>query len=69
LALAGAGITNSMVMRSNEMKNGIRLYDDMKNDVGRSKVAAWKAVTQTSWTRVIIYFHMVMVPGFLIGML
>ena len=69
LALAGAGVVNSMVMRSNEMKEGIMLYDEQRNQAGKSKVAAWKAVTQTSFTRIFIYFNMIMVPGFLIGML
>jgi hypothetical protein len=44
LALAGAGFVNALVMRSNEMVNGIRIFDEEENLVGRSKAAAWKAV-------------------------
>jgi len=69
LALAGAGYVNSLVMRSEEMTKGIRLYDPQGNEAGRSKIAAIMAVNQTALTRALLAFNMVFLPGFIIGML
>ncbi|CDW88110.1 mitochondrial tricarboxylate carrier family [Stylonychia lemnae] len=69
LALAGAGYVNSMVMRNQELKNGITLYDEHNIEVGMSKVAAKQAVMQTATTRILLAFEMVFVPGFIIGLL
>lgn len=45
-----------MVSRADELKKGIRIFDEMNNEVGKSKIAAWTAVMKTSMTRVILAF-------------
>lgn len=69
LALAGAGYVNSFVMRSDELRNGISVYDQEGNEAGKSKAAAMRAVNHTSLSRMAIAFYMVFVPGFIIGMM
>ena len=45
VALAGASVANSVVMRSNELQKGITLYDEIDHKpVGQSKRAAYSAV-------------------------
>ena len=56
-------------MRSEEMTRGISLYDPLGNEAGKSKIAAIKAVNQTAYTRALLAFNMVFLPGFIIGML
>ena len=69
LALAGAAYVNSVVMRYNELKNGINLYDEQGQPIGMSKIAAHRAVTHTAITRILLAFQMVFVPGVIIGMM
>jgi peptidyl-tRNA hydrolase len=40
-ALAGAAVTNAIVMRSQELQKGITIYDELNNPAGKSKRAAW----------------------------
>ncbi|TNV72314.1 hypothetical protein FGO68_gene10871 [Halteria grandinella] len=69
LAMAGAAAVNSLVMRSDELKNGIRLYNELNEPVGLSRIAAWQAVLQTSSTRLFLAFQTVFLPGVVIGVL
>jgi hypothetical protein len=69
VALAGAGFANAVVMRSNELQKGIKVYDDNENTIGYSKKAAWQAVTQTAYTRIWLAFNTVFIPGMILGML
>lgn len=56
LGLAAAAYANAYVSRSNELQNGIMLYDEKGNDVGLSKKAATQAINQTAFTRMMIAF-------------
>lgn len=68
--MAGASVVNSVVMRSNELQKGITLYDEIDHKpVGKSKRAAYSAVTQTAYTRMFLAFQTVFVPGMVIGIM
>ena len=69
VALAGAGVANAVVMRSNELQYGITIYDEVGRAAGLSKRAAWQAVMQTAYTRMFLAFQTVIVPGIVIGMM
>lgn len=52
-AVVSAGIANVFLMRSEELKKGISVYDKDGNDLGSSKKAAFYAVGETAASRVI----------------
>lgn len=52
-AVVSAGIANVFLMRSEELKQGISVYDKDGNDLGSSKSAALIAVGETAASRVI----------------
>lgn len=52
-AVVSAGIANVFLMRSEELKEGISVYDKDGNDLGSSKKAAFYAVGETAASRVI----------------
>ncbi|XP_015786032.1 sideroflexin-1 [Tetranychus urticae] len=51
-AVAAANCVNIPMMRSKELKEGIALYDENNNLVGESKVAAKKAISQVTFSRI-----------------
>lgn len=53
VAVVAAGVLNVFLMRSNEIKKGINVYDENNKEIGKSKRAAIKAVGQTALSRVI----------------
>lgn len=61
-AIAGAGFINCMLMRSNEMKEGISLVDQEGNTRGQSKIIGKKAVSQTALTRTILPVPPLLIP-------
>ena len=46
-AVVSAGIVNVFLMRSEELKKGITVFDRKGNEIGTSKQAAWYAVGET----------------------
>jgi tricarboxylate carrier len=52
-AVVSAGIVNVFLMRSQEIKKGISVFDEDGNQLGISKKAAFKAVGETALSRVI----------------
>ena len=52
-AVGSAGSINLLIMRSQEMKNGISLVDNEGNDRGKSKIIGKSAVINTALTRFI----------------
>lgn len=52
-AVVSAGIVNVFLMRSQEIKKGISVFDDNGNTLGTSKKAAFQAVGETAASRVI----------------
>lgn len=52
-AVVSAGIANVFLMRSEELKHGISVYDSTGEELGTSKKAAFYAVGETAASRVI----------------
>ena len=63
VAVASAGFLNSFCMRMGEMKRGIKIYDDLNDEHGISKISAEKAVYQTSFSRILLSAPTFVVPG------
>ncbi|WPK24876.1 hypothetical protein PUMCH_002173 [Australozyma saopauloensis] len=61
-AVVSAGVTNVFLMRSEELKKGISVYDKDGNDLGSSKVAAFHAVGETAASRVINATPIMVIP-------
>ncbi|KAI5963513.1 fsf1 [Candida pseudojiufengensis] len=61
-AVVSAGIANVFLMRSEELKKGISVYDKEGKDLGNSKIAAWYAVGETAASRVINATPIMVIP-------
>ncbi|RCK63301.1 putative mitochondrial transport protein FSF1 [Candida viswanathii] len=61
-AVVSAGIVNVFLMRSEELKKGISVFDKKGDEVGTSKTAAWYAVGETAASRVINATPVMVVP-------
>ncbi|CCG20744.1 tricarboxylate carrier protein [Candida orthopsilosis Co 90-125] len=61
-AVVSAGIANVFLMRSQELKKGIVVYDKKGQEVGTSKIAAWYAVGETAASRVINATPIMVIP-------
>lgn len=61
-AVVSAGIVNVFLMRSEELKKGITVFDRKGNEVGTSKQAAWYAVGETAASRVINATPIMVIP-------
>mmetsp|Transcript_15516 Transcript_15516/g.11299 ORF Transcript_15516/g.11299 Transcript_15516/m.11299 type:complete len:204 (+) Transcript_15516:404-1015(+) len=62
VACSAAGLFNSVIMRRGELQKGIDVFDEGGNLVGKSTVAAKKAVFQTSYSRVLLALPMFITP-------
>ncbi|ODV77435.1 tricarboxylate carrier [Suhomyces tanzawaensis NRRL Y-17324] len=61
-AVVSAGIVNVFLMRSEEIKKGITVFDHNGEAVGTSKTAAWYAVGETAASRVINATPVMVIP-------
>ncbi|CAN3355292.1 sideroflexin Fsf1p [Diutina catenulata] len=61
-AVVSAGIVNVFLMRSEEIRKGISVFDADGRDLGNSKTAAWYAVGETAASRVINATPIMVVP-------
>lgn len=61
-AVVSAGIVNVFLMRSEELKKGITVFDKKGEEVGTSKTAAWYAVGETAASRVINATPIMVIP-------
>eukprot|EP01132_Coremiostelium_polycephalum_P005075 gene5075-6317_t len=61
-AVTSAGIANVMIMRKNEMDNGIDIKDKDGNVVGKSKVAGRLAVSKVAFSRAATSFPALLLP-------
>lgn len=61
-AVVSAGIVNVFLMRSEELKKGITVFDRKGNEIGTSKQAAWYAVGETAASRVINATPIMVIP-------
>ncbi|CAN3375775.1 hypothetical protein DIURU_003795 [Diutina rugosa] len=61
-AVVSAGVVNVFLMRSEELKKGISVFDKDGNDVGNSKKAAFYAVGETAASRVINATPIMVIP-------
>jgi hypothetical protein len=64
-ACATAGYLNAHFMRRTELERGIDVLDDEGNNLGKSKVAAKKAVSQTANSRFFLAIPIFIPPGIL----
>lgn len=62
-AVAAAGAGNALMMRYNEMTEGINVEDEDGNVVGVSKLAGKKALQQVAITRVVLPAPIILLPG------
>lgn len=65
-AVVSAGIVNVFLMRGNEIKKGITVYDSDDQEIGRSKRAALLAVGETALSRVINATPIMVIPPLLL---
>lgn len=61
-AVVSAGVVNVYLMRSEEIRKGISVFDKDGNDVGNSKTAAKYAVGETAASRVINATPIMVIP-------
>lgn len=61
-AVVSAGIVNVFLMRGNEIRKGISVFDENGDEVGKSKKAAVIAVGETALSRVINATPVMVVP-------
>ncbi|GCE98862.1 putative alpha-isopropylmalate carrier [Zygosaccharomyces mellis] len=65
-AVVSAGVVNVFLMRGNEIKRGISVYDQEGQELGKSKRAAWIAVGETALSRVINATPIMVIPPLLL---
>lgn len=65
-AVVSAGIVNVFLMRSQEIKKGITVFDEDGNQLGVSKKAAFQAVGETALSRVINATPIMVLPPLLL---
>eukprot|EP00349_Pseudokeronopsis_sp_Brazil_P003285 CAMPEP_0202964776 /NCGR_PEP_ID=MMETSP1396-20130829/8873_1 /ASSEMBLY_ACC=CAM_ASM_000872 /TAXON_ID= /ORGANISM="Pseudokeronopsis sp., Strain Brazil" /LENGTH=187 /DNA_ID=CAMNT_0049687149 /DNA_START=500 /DNA_END=1063 /DNA_ORIENTATION=- len=63
IAVGTAGALNSYCMRMGELEKGIVVYDESMEEMGVSKIAARKAVLQTTMSRPVFSFPIFTIPG------
>lgn len=68
-AVASANICNVMLMRNNELSEGIEVMDKNHNVVGTSKIAAKKAVLSTAGTRIVLPAPILIIPPIVMSFL
>ncbi|KAH8555978.1 Tricarboxylate/iron carrier [Umbelopsis sp. PMI_123] len=68
-AVAAAGTVNVFLMRGKEIREGIDVYDEHGNSVGKSKVAGLTAVSQVAISRVLTNAPVLVIPPLLMGRL
>lgn len=68
-AVVSAGIVNVFLMRSEEIKKGITVFDKEGKDVGTSKTAALYAVGETAASRVINATPIMVIPPLILARL
>ncbi|QPG73139.1 Putative alpha-isopropylmalate carrier [Brettanomyces nanus] len=61
-AVVAAGIVNVFLMRGEEIRQGISVFDNDGNDIGSSKKAAFQAVGETAASRVINATPIMVIP-------
>ncbi|CAI2029809.1 hypothetical protein SEUBUCD646_0H03020 [Saccharomyces eubayanus] len=65
-AVVSAGIVNVFLMRGNEIRKGISVFDANGDEVGKSKKAAFMAVGETALSRVINATPTMVIPPLLL---
>ncbi|XP_045188948.1 sideroflexin-5-like isoform X2 [Mercenaria mercenaria] len=68
-AVASANVCNVLLMRNNELTEGIEVMDKNYNVVGTSKVAAKKAVLSTAGTRIVLPAPILIIPPIVMSLL
>ncbi|XP_061541878.1 sideroflexin-5b isoform X2 [Phycodurus eques] len=68
-AVASANICNVVLMRHNELSEGIDVLDANGNVVGSSKIAATHAIAETAFTRVVLPMPIFVLPPIIMSYL
>ena len=61
-AVASAGALNVILMRYNEMSQGIQVCDEDGNEIGISKIAGRRAILQTALSRIVLPVPILLFP-------
>ncbi|CEL97120.1 unnamed protein product [Vitrella brassicaformis CCMP3155] len=67
-AVAGAGVFNAVLMRSNELIEGIPVEDSSGRTLGKSRLAARHALTQVAISRIVLPAPVLILPPPLIAL-
>ncbi|KAI8620818.1 Tricarboxylate/iron carrier, partial [Chytriomyces sp. MP71] len=68
-AVAAAGTLNVFLMRSKELKDGITVFSENGDIVGKSQAAGFTAISQVAISRVATSFPAIFLPGLIMGQL
>jgi tricarboxylate carrier len=69
VAVASAGSLNVILMRRNELVNGIQIIDDKNNPVGFSQIAGYQAIFQVVLSRIAISLPCLTIPPLVMSQL
>ncbi|KAI9333457.1 Tricarboxylate/iron carrier [Obelidium mucronatum] len=69
VAVAAAGTLNVFLMRSKEITEGISVFNDKGETVGKSQSAGWSAISQVAVSRVATAFPAVFLPSVIMSQL
>ena len=69
VAVATAGVLNVGLMRIKELRDGISVFDERGDEVGKSTVAGWTAVSQVALSRVASAFPALTLPPLIMAQL
>jgi len=69
IAVASAGTVNVYLMRMKEIRDGIDVYDDEGNSLGKSKKAGASAVGQVATSRILTLAPVLTIPPFVLSQL
>ncbi|XP_033756892.1 sideroflexin-5-like [Pecten maximus] len=68
-AVAAANVCNVLLMRNNELAEGIEVVDSNQNVVGTSKIAAKRALQETAITRMFLPAPVLMLPPLVMSLI
>lgn len=63
--MASAGIANALLMRQNELTEGIDVTDHEGRVYGRSQLAAQKSLTEVALTRIALPMPILLLPPYI----
>ncbi|XP_069779512.1 sideroflexin-5-like isoform X3 [Narcine bancroftii] len=68
-AVAAANVSNVVLMRHNELEEGISVLDEDGNTIGSSRIAAQHALLETALTRIVLPVPILVLPPIIMSFL